>query len=136
MGSFGKKIRFDGISKNKICHNNQQKQVISILISFSSCSSLENLFSFFTIQASTYMYNLSCSLSRELEKLLSTKYYMMKLLPIETRSQIFVPMIEMLDNLLVMGVVQCERDMQRLLSLLSPEKLSSNCSTCERTHLH
>lgn len=82
------------------------------------------------------MYNLSCSLSRELEKLLSTKYYMMKLLPIKTRSQIFVPMIEMLDNLLVMGVVQCERDMQRLLSLLSPEKLSPNRSICERTHLH
>lgn len=60
---------------------------------------------------------------RELEKLLSTKYYTVKLLPIKSRSQIFVPMIEVLDNLLVMGVVQSETDIQRLLALLSPERL-------------
>ena len=56
----------------------------------------------------------------------------MKLLPIKSRSQIFVPMIQMLDNLLVMGVIQSEADIQRLLSLLDPERLapSSFTSTC------
>ena len=64
--------------------------------------------------------------SRELEKLLSTKYYTVKLLPIKSRSQIFVPMIEVLDHLLVMGVVQSETDIQRLLALLSPNRLVPN----------
>ena len=48
----------------------------------------------------------------------------MKLLPIKSRSQIFVPLIEMLDHLLVMGVIQSETDIQRLLCLLSPERLA------------
>ncbi len=65
---------------------------------------------------------------RELEKLLSTRYYNMQLLPIKSRSQIFVPLIEMLDNLLVMGVIQSETDIQRLLCLLSPERLAP-CNT-------
>ena len=63
---------------------------------------------------------------RELEKLLSTRYYNMQLLPIKSRSQIFVPLIEMLDNLLVMGVIQSEADIQRLLCLLNPERLAPN----------
>ena len=48
----------------------------------------------------------------------------MKLLPIQSRSQIFVPMIEMLDRLVVMGVIQSEVDIQRLLCLLNPERLT------------
>ena len=70
---------------------------------------------------------------RELEKLLSTRYYTMKLLPIKSRSQIFVPMIEMLDNLLVMGVIQSETDIQRLLCLLNPERLAPNNSSSKTT---
>ena len=66
---------------------------------------------------------------RELEKLLSMRYYNMKLLPIKSRSQIFVPMIEMLDNLLVMGVIQSETDIQRLLCLLNPERLAPRNTT-------
>ena len=61
---------------------------------------------------------------RELEKLLTTSYYTKKLLPIKSRSQIFVPMIELLDYLLVMGVIQSEVDIQRLLVILSPDKLA------------
>ena len=71
------------------------------------------------------MIEFSCAFCfRELEKLLSTRYYNMQLLPIKSRSQIFVPLIEMLDNLLVMGVIQSETDIQRLLCLLSPEGLA------------
>ena len=65
---------------------------------------------------------------RELEKLLTTSYYTKRLLPIKSRSQIFVPLIEMLDYLLVMGVVQSEGDIQRLLMLLSPDKLAPKSS--------
>ena len=55
-----------------------------------------------------------------LESLLHSNYYKMYLLPADTRSPIFVPMIEALDNLLVMGVLSEERDLERLLHLLDP----------------
>ena len=57
-----------------------------------------------------------------LEKLLHTNYYKMYLLPADTRSPIFVPMIEAMDHLLVMGVLSEERDLERLLHLLDPTK--------------
>ncbi len=59
-----------------------------------------------------------------LEKLLHTNYYKMYLLPANTRSPIFVPMIEALDHLLVMGVLSEERDLERLLHLLDPQQFS------------
>ena len=70
---------------------------------------------------------------RELETLLSTRYYTMKLLPIKSRSQIFVPMIEMLDHLLVMGVIQSETDIQRLLCLLNPERLAPSNAASKKS---
>lgn len=57
-----------------------------------------------------------------LEKLLHSDYYKMYLLPTDSRSPIFVPMIEALDRLLVMGVLNSEQDLERLLHLLDPTK--------------
>ena len=57
----------------------------------------------------------------------------MKLLPIKSRSQIFVPMIEMLDHLLVMGVIQSETDIQRLLCLLNPERLAPSNAASKKS---
>ena len=57
-----------------------------------------------------------------LEGLLHSDYYKMYLLPADTRSPIFVPMIEALDHLLVMGVLSEEEDLERLLHLLDPQQ--------------
>lgn len=59
---------------------------------------------------------------RSLENLLHSDYYKMYLLPADSRSPIFVPMIEALDHLLVMGVLKEEKDLQRLLHLLEPNQ--------------
>ena len=61
---------------------------------------------------------------RSLEKLLHSDYYKMYLLPADSRSPVFVPMIEALDHLLVMGVLNQKEDLQRLLHLLDPGKFS------------
>ena len=63
-----------------------------------------------------------------LEKLLLSEYYKMYLLPTNSRSPIFVPMIEAVDNLLVIGVLSDEKDLQRLLHLLDPEIYHGNGS--------
>jgi hypothetical protein len=70
-----------------------------------------------------------------LEKLLHADYFRMYLLPATTRSSIFVPMIEALDHLLVMGVMKEERELQRLLHLLDPNQFAlTNCrSKCFRS---
>lgn len=57
---------------------------------------------------------------KSLEKLLHSDYYKMHLLPSDARSPIFVPMIKAMDHLLVLGVLNEERDLQRLLHLLDP----------------
>lgn len=59
-----------------------------------------------------------------LESLLHLDYYKMYLLPLpgDTRSPVFVPMVEALDHLLVMGALKEERDLQRLLHLLDPNQ--------------
>ncbi len=56
-----------------------------------------------------------------LESLLHSNYYKMYLLPADTRSPIFVPMIEVVDALLVMGLLNQEKDLQRVLYLLDPQ---------------
>ena len=68
-----------------------------------------------------------------LEKLLHLDYYKMYLLPLpgDTRSPVFVPMIEALDHLLVMGALKEERDLQRLLHLLDPNQFCLLDSECE-----
>lgn len=57
---------------------------------------------------------------KSLEKLLNSDYYKMHLLPSDARSPIFVPMIKAMDHLLVLGALNEEKDLQRLLHLLDP----------------
>lgn len=64
-------------------------------------------------------------MSSALEGMLASKYYTMQLLPSDTRSQIFVPLIETLDSLLVSGAVHGEADYKRILALLDPESFAS-----------
>ena len=68
---------------------------------------------------------------RALEDMLSTRYYIMKLLPSESRSQIFVPVIQTLDQLLVMGVVHGEDDYKRVLALLDPQLFTAKDNRSE-----
>lgn len=49
----------------------------------------------------------------------------MKLLP-ATLSEIFVPLISALDYLLVIGVIEGEGDVERMLELLDPRLFSSS----------
>ena len=72
-------------------------------------------------------------LFHSLERLLHSDHYKMCLLPIGSRSQVFVPMIEGLDHLLVMGVLKEERDLQRLLHLLDPNQFGLTDTQCECT---
>ena len=55
-----------------------------------------------------------------LEKMLNKDYYKMQLLPSKTYSAMFVPVIEAVDNLLVLGELKTESDLQRLLHILDP----------------
>lgn len=71
-----------------------------------------------------------------LENLLHTDYYKMYLLPADTRSPIFVPMIEALDHLLVMGALSEEKDLERLLHLLDPKQFSLPDSESKTSLLH
>ena len=64
---------------------------------------------------------LSCA-SSELERLLATQYYSGRLLPCRGSSDIFVPLLKVLDQLLVVGVIQEDKDLRRLLELLDPEQ--------------
>ena len=75
---------------------------------------------------------------RDLEVLLSSKKYKLRLNPSRSRSEIFVPLIEVLDNLLVMGVIQADSDLKRLLLLLDPEQFlpKTTKSECSHSLLH
>jgi len=79
---------------------------------------------------------LSCVPS-ELEQLLATQYYSGRLLPCRGSSDIFVPLLKVLDQLLVVGVIQEEKDLRRLLELLDPEqfvpKKTHSKATAERS---
>ena len=55
-----------------------------------------------------------------LDTLLSSRSYRVKLLP-STISEIFVPLITALDHLLVIGGIQGDTDVQKLLELLDPK---------------
>lgn len=59
--------------------------------------------------------------SSDLEHLLATQYFSGRLLPCQGSSDIFVPLLKILDQLLVMGVIQKDKDLRRLLVLLDPE---------------
>ena len=58
----------------------------------------------------------------------STRYYQGVLLPRVSCSEIFVPLLTLLDNLLVVGAVQEEVDLTRLLALLDPQKFAESGS--------
>ena len=64
----------------------------------------------------------------DLEQLLATKSYAGNLLPIRGSHEIFVPLLHVLDQLLVMGVLQEERDLKRLLVLLDPKEFATGKS--------
>ncbi len=60
-----------------------------------------------------------------LEVLLATRSYRVKLLP-ATRSEIFVPLINALDYLLVIGEIEGTEDVERMLELLDPRLFTSS----------
>ncbi len=60
-----------------------------------------------------------------LELLLSTRSYRVKLLP-ASLSEIFVPLINALDYLLVIGGIEGDGDVERMLELLDPRLFSSS----------
>jgi len=55
-------------------------------------------------------------ISSDLEHLLATQYFSGRLLPCQGSSDIFVPLLKILDQLLVMGVIQKDKDLRRCLS--------------------
>jgi hypothetical protein len=57
----------------------------------------------------------------DLEKLLSTRYHKGTLLPRLSCSEVIVPLLTLLDNLLVVGALRDQRDLGKLLSLLDPQ---------------
>lgn len=66
-----------------------------------------------------------------LELLLSGDFYKMQLLPTNTVSNMFVPLIESLDTLLVIGALKDEADFQRLLCILDPLLFPTPSSSSE-----
>ena len=69
----------------------------------------------------------------ELEQLLATQYYSGRLLPCQGSSDIFVPLLKVLDQLLVVGVIQEDKDLRRLLELLDPEQFVPKKTKSEAT---
>jgi len=67
------------------------------------------------------MTNLRDLVLNRLEKMLVKDFYKMKLLPSHNYSAIFVPVIEAVDNLLVLGELKEKDQFQRLLHLLDPQ---------------
>ena len=66
-----------------------------------------------------------------LEDLLCSQYYKMYLLPVDSRSPVFVPMIKAMDDLLVVGALNQEHDFQRVLHLLDPLEFTLPTSESE-----
>ncbi len=59
-----------------------------------------------------------------LERLLVTRSYTGYLLPCQGSHEIFVPLLNVLDQLLVLGELQEETDLKRFLALLDPQEFA------------
>ena len=75
---------------------------------------------------------LSPLVSSDLEHLLATQYFSGRLLPCQGSSDIFVPLLKILDQLLVIGVIQEDKDLRRLLELLDPEQFTPSSTKSEQ----
>lgn len=70
----------------------------------------------------------------DLEELLKTGYYKGQILPCHGSHEIFVPLLHTLDQLLVIGAIQEDGDLQRLLRLLDPQEFATDESGCTQCY--
>ena len=62
--------------------------------------------------------------------ILTNRFYKGILLPRVSCSEVIVPVLTLLDNLLVIGAVQEQSDLSKLLTLLEPQMFAPRGSTC------